>query len=47
MQAIVGLGIEPSRLSAEGDGEQHPAAGNATGEGRLRNGGVDIRVVEK
>jgi outer membrane protein OmpA-like peptidoglycan-associated protein len=47
MQAIVGRGVEPSRLTAEGYGEQDPVADNATAEGRQRNRRVDIRVVEK
>jgi OmpA-OmpF porin, OOP family len=47
MNEIVGLGVEPSRLSAEGFGSAHPVADNNTAEGRQRNRRVDIRVTDK
>ena len=47
MQQIVAMGIEPSRITAEGYGEQHPVADNASAEGRQRNRRVDIRVTDK
>ena len=47
MQQIVATGIDSSRVSAEGYGEQHPVADNATADGRQRNRRVDIRVTDK
>jgi outer membrane protein OmpA-like peptidoglycan-associated protein len=47
MNEIVNLGIERSRLDAEGYGEDHPIADNATPEGRQRNRRIDIRVTRK
>lgn len=47
MQQIVATGIDPSRITAEGYGEQHPVADNATADGRQRNRRVDIRVTDK
>jgi len=47
MNEIAGLGVEPSRLSAEGFGSAHPVADNNTAEGRQRNRRVDIRVTDK
>ena len=47
MNQIAAMGIDSSRLSAEGYGEQHPIADNSTPEGRQRNRRVDIRVTEK
>jgi outer membrane protein OmpA-like peptidoglycan-associated protein len=44
---IANLGIERSRLEAEGYGENHPIADNATPEGRQRNRRIDIRVTKK
>jgi outer membrane protein OmpA-like peptidoglycan-associated protein len=46
-QRIVSFGIDPSRVEAEGYGEAHPLADNATEEGRQRNRRVDVRVTEK
>jgi len=47
MNQIVGLGIDPSRLMAEGFGSAHPVADNSTPEGRQHNRRVDVRVTEK
>ncbi|RNC71323.1 MAG: DUF937 domain-containing protein [Desulfuromonadales bacterium] len=47
MQELVKLGIEPSRLEAEGYGDQHPVADNATAEGRQQNRRIDVRVTKK
>jgi outer membrane protein OmpA-like peptidoglycan-associated protein len=47
MNKIVSLGVDSSRLSAEGFGSAHPVADNATAEGRQRNRRVDVRVTEK
>jgi OmpA-OmpF porin, OOP family len=46
-QEIVKLGVNDARLDAEGYGEQHPVADNATEEGRQRNRRIDIRVTKK
>jgi outer membrane protein OmpA-like peptidoglycan-associated protein len=46
-QRIVGFGIDPSRVTAEGYGEAHPLADNSTEDGRQRNRRVDVRVTEK
>ncbi|MCG2576079.1 OmpA family protein [Dechloromonas sp. XY25] len=47
MNQIVAFGIDPARLSAEGYGDQHPVADNATAEGRQRNRRIDINVTAK
>lgn len=41
------MGVDSSRLAAEGYGEQHPIATNDTAEGRMQNRRVAIRVTEK
>lgn len=45
--ALVGLGVSASRLSAEGYGQEHPVADNNSPEGKARNRRVDVRVVKK
>lgn len=47
MQELVKLGIDPKRLEAEGYGEQHPIADNATEEGKQMNRRIDLRVTNK
>ena len=47
MQALVDLGVVPSRITAEGYGKEHPVADNATEEGRQRNRRIDVRVTKK
>ncbi len=47
MDALVGLGIAPSRLTSEGYGDQHPVADNATEEGRAKNRRISMRVTKK
>ena len=47
MNRIATLGVDRSRLEAEGYGDTHPIADNATPQGRLRNRRVDIRVTNK
>jgi outer membrane protein OmpA-like peptidoglycan-associated protein len=47
MAEIVKLGIDKARLAAEGYGDQHPVADNATEEGRQKNRRVDCRVAKK
>jgi outer membrane protein OmpA-like peptidoglycan-associated protein len=47
MKALVALGVDPSRLSAEGYGEQFPVASNDTEEGRQKNRRIDVSVRKK
>lgn len=47
LQALVNMGVAANRMEAEGYGEQHPVADNATEEGRQKNRRVDIRVTAK
>lgn len=47
MAEVVKLGIDQKRLAAEGYGDQHPVADNATEEGRQKNRRVDCRVSKK
>ncbi len=41
------LGVEPSRLAAQGYGEDHPVADNSTEEGRQKNRRISMRVTAK
>jgi OmpA-OmpF porin, OOP family len=47
MNAIVASGVDSARLSAEGYGQDHPVADNATEEGRQKNRRVSARVTAK
>lgn len=47
MSELVRLGIDKSRLSAEGYGDQHPVGDNTTEEGRQQNRRIALRVTEK
>jgi outer membrane protein OmpA-like peptidoglycan-associated protein len=47
MNRLASLGIDRSRMTAEGYGESHPVADNATAEGRQHNRRVEIRVTEQ
>ncbi|ETZ23704.1 OmpA family protein [Pedobacter sp. V48] len=47
MQALIKLGIDAKRLSAEGYGQDHPIASNDTPEGRAQNRRIDVRVTQK
>jgi OmpA-OmpF porin, OOP family len=47
MKALVDLGIDKARLSAEGYGDQHPVGDNNTEEGRQQNRRIALRVTEK
>ena len=47
MVELVKLGVAPARLTAEGYGEDHPAADNSTEEGRAKNRRISMRVTEK
>ncbi|MCC6723172.1 MAG: OmpA family protein [Saprospiraceae bacterium] len=44
---LVALGIEPTRLDAEGYGDQHPVAPNDTEENKAKNRRIDVRVTAK
>ncbi|MGZ8160246.1 MAG: OmpA family protein, partial [Methylobacter sp.] len=45
--ALVSMGIDASRLDAEGYGSAHPVATNETEEGRQQNRRIDIQVTKK
>lgn len=47
MAELVKRGIATERLDAEGYGDQHPVADNATDEGRAQNRRIDVRVTKK
>lgn len=47
MTELIKLGINKSRLEAEGYGEQHPVASNDTEEGRQQNRRIAVRVTAK
>jgi len=47
MNELIDLGIDRSRLEAEGYGRRHPIADNATPEGRQQNRRIDLRVTQK
>jgi outer membrane protein OmpA-like peptidoglycan-associated protein len=44
---LVKLGVDPSRMEAEGYGEAHPVGDNNTEEGRAMNRRISLRVTEK
>jgi outer membrane protein OmpA-like peptidoglycan-associated protein len=47
MSSLVGKGIDPSRLEAEGYGDQYPVGDNSTEEGRMKNRRIALRVTQK
>lgn len=47
MDALVSSGIDPSRLTSEGYGDQYPVGDNSTEEGRAKNRRIALRVTEK
>jgi len=47
MAELVKLGVDPSRLEAEGYGDEHPVADNNTEEGRQLNRRISLRVTAK
>jgi OmpA-OmpF porin, OOP family len=47
MAQLVSLGVDPSRLSAKGYGQDNPIADNATEDGRQKNRRISLRVTEK
>ncbi|TKT90939.1 sodium-translocating pyrophosphatase [Dyadobacter frigoris] len=46
-KSLEDLGIDKSRLEAEGYGEEHPVASNDTEKGRAENRRISIRVTKK
>ena len=44
---LVKMGVDASKLAAEGYGEQFPVASNDTEEGRAKNRRIDVRVTKK
>ncbi len=47
MNELIGLGVDPARLEAEGYGDKHPVADNSTEEGRQKNRRIDLKVTRK
>ena len=47
MAELTKLGVEPGRVTAEGYGDDHPVADNATEEGRAKNRRISLRIAEK
>lgn len=47
MAELVKLGVDKSRMEAEGYGDQHPVASNDTEEGRQQNRRIAFRVTKK
>ena len=47
MDALVAQGVDASRLTSEGYGDQHPVADNSTEEGRAMNRRIALRVTQK
>ena len=45
-KVIIEGGLAPSRVLAEGYGQEHPIAGNDTPEGRAQNRRIDVRVTK-
>jgi len=47
MNALVSKGVDPSRLEAQGYGDQYPVGDNSTEEGRQKNRRIALRVTQK
>jgi OmpA-OmpF porin, OOP family len=47
MDALVGAGIDSSRLESKGYGDQYPVGDNATEEGRAQNRRIALLVTQK
>lgn len=45
--AIVGMGVDPGRVTTIGYGESRPVAGNDTASGRQQNRRVEVRIIPK
>jgi OmpA-OmpF porin, OOP family len=44
---LIGLGVEPDRIEAEGYGETHPVADNSTDAGRAMNRRISMLITQK
>src|SRR5262249_4509140 len=44
---LVKMGVDPSRLTAEGYGDEHPVADNSTEQGRAMNRRISMLVIQK
>lgn len=44
---LIGMGVDPSRLTAEGYGETHPIGDNSTEAGRTMNRRISMRVTQQ
>jgi OmpA-OmpF porin, OOP family len=44
---LIQLGVDPSRVDAQGYGEDHPVADNSTEDGRQKNRRISLRVTQK
>ena len=44
---LVGLGLAPGRVAAEGYGQQHPVADNSTEAGRAQNRRIALQVTQR
>lgn len=47
MAQLTQLGIDPSRMTAKGYGQDNPVADNSTDEGRQKNRRISLRVTDK
>jgi outer membrane protein OmpA-like peptidoglycan-associated protein len=47
MAELTQLGVDPSRMSAKGYGDENPIADNSSDEGRQKNRRISLSVVEK
>jgi OmpA-OmpF porin, OOP family len=47
MAELVRLGIDPTRMSAKGYGDENPIADNSSEEGRQKNRRISLRVTDK
>jgi outer membrane protein OmpA-like peptidoglycan-associated protein len=47
MASLVALGVDPTRMTAKGYGEDHPVADNSGEEGRQKNRRISMRVTAK
>ena len=47
MNSLASKGVDPSRMEAEGYGDQYPVGDNSTEEGRTKNRRIALRVTQK
>jgi len=45
--ALVGMGVDPGRITVIGYGESRPIASNDTASGRQHNRRVEVRIIPK